>query len=288
MHLKIHNYEMLNFESQKLIISEKGISKINSDPLWSVLRELQESQDGTITDAALNELIIKNELPNPTTRNFLNTAIKIQNHLKNPYFEEVLIIHNLKNATPLSKILSEEVTRKCKIIPISKLNIERLKNKRIFLHFFCEQYDYHTLHNNFFEISEKLPQAALCVSYFTADSFCVSQPFIPETGSPCHFCAIDRISSYEDYTSSNNSWTKLLRFCKKNSIVTPAKELSLLQRSLAYGLLVQRINFYTTQHMSRRYQDSVFSSATINLHTGEITEEIVPHWFLCTCLRDKK
>ncbi|MBX8486540.1 McbB family protein [Pseudomonas cichorii] len=288
MLLKIFNYEMLNFENQKLIISEKGISKINSDPLWSVLRELQESQERTITEATLDELINKNNLPHPDTRNFLNTALNIQNHLKNPYIEEVLIIHNLSSATSLEKILSEEVTRKCTIIPISKLNTERLKNKRAFVHFFCEPYDYHALHDKFFEIAEKSPQAALCVSYFTADSFCVSQPFIPETGSPCHFCAIDRISSYEDYTSSNNSWTKLLRFCKKNNIPAPSKEPSLLQRSLAYGLLAQRINFYTTQHMGRRHQDSVFSSVNINLHNGKITEETVPHWFLCKCLRDKK
>ena len=150
------------------------------------------------------------------------------------------------------------------------------------------EYNYTKIKDLYFKLAALSPQSAISVAYFTGTNFCISQPYIHEIGNPCHFCTIDRLSSYESTTESKNAWSKLLSFCRLKELAIPSKKLTLLQKNLALGLLIQQIKLYTEDDSNLKYQDSALQSASIDLTNGSISEDSAPHWFLCRCLRGEK
>lgn len=284
MIIRIHNYELLNFENTRIILSERGISNIKSSKLWTALQEIKELSDIAITEDQLDKIIQNQHLPKEETKTFLEGILKINNRVQPDYFEQALIIVD-KSTNSAYTLLSSELAISHKLIFITDFDEHRIKDKKYFIHFHCEEYNYELLQEKYFKAAIAAPQSALSVSYFTKKTFVVSQAYIPEIGSPCHFCGIDRIINYEQNSSSNNNWSKLLNFCKTRKVPIPKVKTTLLQESLAIGLLAQKINFYTKSNDQRRHQDSVFSSSIMKLHNGSVTEEQIPHWPIRQCLR---
>lgn len=60
MNIIIPSYEILNFETESLVVSDVGISKIHSQPLLNVLRKLKLSN--VMTKIELDELLAENGL----------------------------------------------------------------------------------------------------------------------------------------------------------------------------------------------------------------------------------
>lgn len=283
--IRIYNYEMLNFNSEKIIISEKGISKINSPLLWNALLDLKSIIGNDIHDEHLDKLIEKHDLPTNDTKSFLKTIVRFNTRTVDKYYDETFIIHDSDDARHMMKTIANEFEKKPTFIRFNELTIEKIKHEKNFFHFYCENYDYSNLKSTYFKLAEALPMSAFSVSHFTTHSFSFSQPYIPEIGNPCHFCEVDRACHYEEINAGSNSWIKLLQFGKERNISIPEKKPSSLHKALAFGLLNQRINLYTNNRGGCRYQDSIFSAAKINLNDGRITEENIPHWYLCRCLR---
>jgi McbB family protein len=149
----------------------------------------------------------------------------------------------------------------------------------------CNRYDYHSLKASYFKIANNAANTAIMVAHYMPEHYYVSQPYVPEIGNACHFCQMDRLLYYEENKKSKNNWSQLLRFSHQKNAGIPDRRHTQLQRSLAVGLLTARINLFTSHTSAKRHQDSALSSASINLSTGKIDEEIVPHWTLCQCLR---
>ena len=284
--IRIYNYELLNFNNEKIIISEKGISKINSSSLWNTLLDLQSIVENDIQDEHLDQLIEKHDLPIDETKSFLQSIVRFNVRTVENYYDEVFIIHDMNDVGQMKKTIGDEFERKPTFIHFNEFAIDKVKQERNFIHFHCENYNYSNLKSTYFRLAGALPMSAFSVSHFTNNSFNFSQPYLPEISNPCHFCEVDRACHYEEVNAGSNNWIKLLQFGKERKISVRVKNPSALHKALALGLLSQRIKLYTNNRGGSRYQDSIFSAAKINLNDGRITEENIPHWYLCRCLRD--
>lgn len=289
MNLKISDYEMLNFADARLVLSEKGVTTINSSQMWTVLKEIKEAMaDGELykDELELDRLILGQDLPTVETKNFLNKIINLGKIERNPYYDDVWVVHDTTSDHAIN-MLSSEIATSHKLFKLDELDVNALTGKKVFIQLHFEKYNYETLHRLYFKIAAISTGSAISVSYFRGKYFSVSPPYIPEVGSPCHFCEIDRVANLESEIRTRHTWSGALRFCRKNGAAVPSPQLSLLRQCFCIGLLANRINVYTSRNFGRRHQDSAFCLATVNLNTGFISEEKIPHWPLCACLGER-
>jgi len=284
MNLNIHNYEILNFTTDHIVISKKGISKIRSASLLGVIRKLHNKNN--ITKEELNVLFTDHGLDCDDAYSTLDKILTIKVESDNRYFDEVIVAHDWERTDDLNHMLRTELSGPLSICALQDLNkhISADKNKLIFL--MCHQYDYQKLKNLYFDITRSYPGNAISVCYSKGDVYILGQPHIPEIGNPCHFCVIDRLLSNEKYKKSNNTWSNLLNFCQEKSKSVPSAEVSLLHRMFIIGALIKKIKLLTGNSQKKRYQDNVLTETTVSLTDGSSGESSISHWCMCDCLRN--
>lgn len=281
MKLSLYNYELLNFDGANAIISEKGIARIDSPAMFKLLTDLKSVEH--ISRTELDTLCSNHNLDPTNAYEFLRTAIRIEGEKDIHHFNSTLIAHDWGETSNLEKILSDEVEN-LKVCDLNSLASSTLNGNRRYVIILCSHYNYTTIKKLYFNIANLWPTSAISVCYGNADLFYLSQPYIPSIGNPCHFCTTDKLISNEMHSSSSNTWTKLLDFCKGQDVALPSAKLTLLQKSLILGAIARAIRLVSGTTMTRKYQDNILQATTINISNGHITQASATHWHSCDCL----
>jgi McbB family protein len=281
MKLSLYNYELLNFAGANAIISEKGIARIDSPAMFKLLKELKTVEH--ISKAELDALSSSHNLDPTDAYDFLKTAIRIEGEKDIHHFNSILIAHDWGETSNLEKILSGEIEN-LKVCDLQNFAPSSLNGQGHYVIILCSRYNYTAIKNLYFNIAKQWPTSAISVCYGNADLFYLSQPYIQSIGNPCHFCTVDKLISNEMHSSSNNTWTKLLDFCKAQSIDLPSAKLTLLQKSLLLGAIARAIRLVSGTSITRKYQDNILQGTTINISNGQITQVSATHWHSCDCL----
>lgn len=285
MNLTIHEYELSYFPNEEIIISKKGIMKINSPKLLKLLERLKKTKRTVIKKQILDNMLKRLDLDPHETFNYLENIAVVTKIEGDIYFENIIIAHDWHDATEIESVMISEIKSPFEIHKISRLLVTLSNKNRCFINIVCTQYNYAELKSLYFSIAAASPRSAICISYFSESHFCISQPYIPVVGNPCHFCNIDRAIDYENRRSSYSNWWKLLSFFKDRNTSMPRKKLTLLQRNFALGAVAKKINLHTQRRGENfRHQDSALMSMSIDLNNGLIREESIPHWLMCDCL----
>lgn len=221
----------------------------------------------------------------PSRRNilFFRTNTHIPKKELTSYFAQIVIAHDWDDE--FEKTLTDELPSPIRTHKINKKLMNEISSPETFILIIPKDPHHHELKEIYYSIALKHPKSALCVAMRIADFFYVSQPYLPELGTPCHFCNIDKISHTERVRPSTNSWFSLLNFCHDHDLAAPKQTYTRLQRSLAIGLILERLKLWTYPGYGHRTQDRITSAAYINLVNGQTTEEQVAHWAMCECLR---
>lgn len=287
MNIKICNYEILNFDNFNLVMSEKGLSTITSSPILEALTELEQYREVEIPATKLHEVLAARRINTPDVLTFLKKCLTIIERPKQKPYEKIVIIHDTDYEQQSLNLLKSELVGNATFCSLSRLEISDFKDKTNLIIFLTHDYNYAALKSMYFKIANTAPKSGILIAHYTPDHYCVSQPYFQEIGNPCHFCHIDRLLNYEEKQHSQNNWSQLLKFSSEHGCRIPNKKKSQLQKALAMGMLASRIKLYSGLSPSRRHQDTVLASASINLINGRINEEVIPHWVLCKCQRGK-
>jgi McbB family protein len=285
MIIKINSFEISRLDPGDIVISEKGITRIKSGEILDLLLILKTVVD---TDLKLSWVVkhIRNfGLPEEDTLKFLEAILSITKQPKRLPYEKIILVHDESADDDTLSILSSEISLPHLLINIRDYSTDLVSDRICLIVFMATHYNYEQQHSMFFSTAKKSPKSGIIISHYTPNSYRVSQPYFPEIGNSCHFCCTDRLLSYQTKEAGKNSWSQLLLFSKKTGANIPASSLSLLNRSMAMGILADRINLLTCHSLRKRHQDSVLSSASIIFRNGSIIEEVVPHWHLCRCIR---
>lgn len=281
MNITIPNYEILNFETESLVISEAGISKVHSQSLLQALRQIQLSS--VMTREELDEVFCENGLNACDAFKFLEKIIPLIAN-EEMYFEKTIIVHDWKGRTNFEDLFRQELSAALEIRNFSSDTVSSLSGGKYFIVLICYAYDYSSVKKLHFDMSKASPQSAITVCWPMGGFFCIGQPYIAEIGNPCHFCNVDRLVHSASIVSVKNEWARVLNFCKGKHASVPSKELSFYQELIVVGAIIRKIKFFTEPGTTRKYQDDVLYVSYLQLSDGQLYEEPASHWYMCDCL----
>jgi McbB family protein len=282
MNIIIPSYEILNFETESLVVSDVGISKIHSQPLLNVLRKLKLSN--VMTKIELDELLAENGLIQSDAFDFLERIIPFK-CIDEIYFEKTIVVHEWKGQVDIEALFGEELSGCLEFKSFSSELVEAVRPFKCFIVLLCHSYNYESIRSLYFKLAHASPKSAISVCWQMGSVFCIGQPYIQEIGNPCHFCAVDRLINNESIAPAKNSWSSVLAFCKSRRVGVPAKALSLYQEMIVIGAVIRKIKFFTEHNDGCKYQDDVLYSSYLQLKDGQLFEESNSHWYMCDCLR---
>lgn len=285
MNIIIPNYEILNFETESLLVSDIGISKIHSQPLSKALRKLKLSK--VMTKVELDEVLAESGLNQSDAFAFLERVIPLRS-VEEIYFEKTIVIHDWGGQVDIESLFRGELSTSLEFRSFSSESVEAVRNLRCFIVLLCYVYDYDRVKSLYFDLVRASPKSAISVCWQMGSVFCIGQPYIPEIGNPCHFCSVDRFIPNQLVKTSRNDWASILAFCKNKHVGVPTKALSLYQEMIVVGAVIKKIKFFTEYNDGHKYQDDVLHSSHLRLMDGHISEEPNSHWYMCDCLRARE
>lgn len=285
MNIIIPNYEILNFETESLVVSDLGISRIHSQSLLKALRKLKLSN--VMSREELDEILTENGLDQNNAFEFLEGVIPFKS-VDEIYFEKTIVVHDWKGLVDLEGLFRQGVSGHLEFKSFSSDLEGSVKGLRCFIILLCHSYDYERVKKLYFELAGASPKSAISVCWRMGGVFCIGQPYIAQVGNPCHFCTVDRLTNNESIMPAKSSWASVLAFCRQKHVRIPAKSLSLYQEMIAIGAVIRMLKFFTECSEGCKYQDNVLYGAYLQLADGRIFEEPNSHWYMCDCLRGDK
>lgn len=285
MNLNIQSYEILNFPSGDLLVSRRGVTKVNSRSLLAALRKLQNYT--SISKVELDCMLSEHDLNPIAAFEFLEKTISIKEATGCLYFEKTFVLHDWDEGHTLEQLLKSEITTPLEVSEDIESLLNGVANKKYNIVILCKSYDYDHIKKLYFNLASVAPESAISIGYRTGGSFCISQPYLPSLGNPCHFCNVDRMLNYESYNASENHWSKVLNFCKDKHIAVPINSLSVLQRSLVVGALIKKIKLLTSPDAEHRYQDNILQETHVDFKGAFVRDVSVSHWHMCDCLSQR-
>lgn len=154
MNIIIPNYEILNFDVGSLIVSDTGVSKVHSQPMLEVLRELKLSR--VMTKLEFDELLAKNGLDNSGAFEFLERIIPVRS-VESIYFERTVIFHSWEGRIDIEGLLRDELPGHVEFNLISDSAVESVKGLRCFIVLLCDPYDYKGVKELYFDLARASP-----------------------------------------------------------------------------------------------------------------------------------
>lgn len=285
MRIKIQNYEILNFENYSLIGSEKGISRVKSKKLIAALEELKPICEKTIDSETLESILAKYNFEEPVSEH-LQHHLKIQYDVPPPYFDSVYILHGWKELKQHTiSLLDSEIPLSLTHLPLHLNALKNVAHERSLIILLPGSHNISELKHIYFEASNTLPRSFIICGHFSPATFTVTQPYSADLGNPCLFCSLSRAIHFETQADGSCAWSAMLNFCTSNSADFQNPKLSMLQHSMAVGLISKKINLFLSNINHKLFQDNILTNSTVNLNNGTVAEEILPHWHMCDCLR---
>ncbi|MHC8309057.1 McbB family protein [Pseudomonas sp. GT1P32] len=283
MKLSIQNYNLLNFDCDHIVISQKGVSRINSPSLLEVIRRLNNRS--SITDIELSGLFSEHNLDQEDAYKSLEGIIDIKTEKDAFYFKKIIIAHDWDDTAQFESFVLDELPSSTSLCKISELEQRITGDACNYIILACNNYEYNDLKKTYFQITSNHPENAISICYSNGDNYVIGQPYFPKIGSPCHFCSIDRLINHETYKPSKNTWSGLLSFCKNKHIPIPTPRHSLYQKCLIIGAIIQKIKLITGSNGICRFQDNILQETNLSLSNGHISESLISHWCMCDCLK---
>lgn len=282
MDLYISDFQIIKLLDQSIVVSEKGVALIHSPQLLQALYKLRALTSAPQAKTDIYTILEEYGLDANEAFEFLERVLKLRKTTLNLYFKQIIIAHDW--SSDLEKILTAELPITFETHPINEQLIENIATPHAFLMIITKHYNHQKLKTIYFEIANTFPQSAICMALRVGDYFYVSQPYLSEAGTPCHFCNFDKTAYTEQVRPTPGNWSRLLNFCTDNNLPIPEQPLTPLQTALATGLLLETIKQWVCADYGRRTQDCMMLASYIHLSSGQITEEHVSHWSMCDCL----
>ncbi|WP_449431833.1 McbB family protein [Pseudomonas putida] len=285
--LKICNYEILNFESDPLIYSSHGITKITDTHLAQALRKINERNKNEASIEFIQETLSREGLCVESAIEFLKSIAVLAHDTPQPYLQRTIVFCDWQ-LTPNMPNISD--TLNPMKIEIRDLDYTYLPEHKIptFFILLTRALDHKKLRTTYRKIVENNSASAISIGIISGNYFHLTEPFIPAIKNPCAFCTIDRIIHYETIKPSHHRWSRLLVFCQKRDLPLPTIEVEALHNALIFGTVLKAAKRLTTPHTVKTTQDKTLQSLTVNLETGYIKEEPSVHWWMCDCLEISK
>ncbi|MBC3488458.1 McbB family protein [Pseudomonas sp. SWRI50] len=284
--LRIYNYEILNFDTEPMVFSATGFTKITEPNITNALKRIEKIRSKYIHYDALQQLLRDENLHPDTAIQFLKSLLIISEKAETPHIKNTIIYHDLNISDNLRLHLEKTNERNIQLKDLPTNDLPHSDSPTLYV-LACLKLCPQSLRNTYTELLKQNPECAISVGFVSGNHFHLTEPHIPAIGNPCAYCTLDRIAHYESKRTSQHYWSKILTFCCANNLDLPRTETDEFQNTLILGAIISFANKLTQAPKSKITQDQTLLSRTLNLDNGTYTEDCSIHWPLCQCLGDK-
>lgn len=283
--IRVHNYEILHFDSNPLIHSNSGVTKITNKGMARALQALEKYRETDITIRTIKDIFIKENIQIKHAIRFLQTIAILGNAQANPYFQSVRIFCEWPISHQITHHIEKASRGKIEIMPTGFIeHIPKATDAPTLFIAALSQLTPCRLRAQYYEFLKMHPSCGISVGFISGNHYHITEPYIATIKNPCAFCTIDRIIHYENLRKSQHPWSRLVAFCDSTGIPLPTREIDELQKALILGAIIKLGTRFMNNQKIRYTQDRVLRATTINLDNGYITEDPSVHWPLCKCL----
>ncbi|MHC6224737.1 McbB family protein [Pseudomonas sp. X10] len=281
--LKICNYEILNFETEPLVYSAKGITKITNPNLASALHKIIKLKETGVAPSLIEEILKEEGVHAQSALQFLKDIAILSNDIPAPYFSKAVIYCDWQISPNTEYLANRQNPIQIEIRDLDKNYKPQEPSPTLFI-LASLKLDYKETRKKYHALIKNNPTSAISMGFISGGHFHLTEPYIPTIKNPCAFCTIDRIIHYESQRSSHHPWSRVLAFCHNHNLPSPKTEIDEFQNALILGAILKIAKKFTTHQTSKTTQDRVLQSITIELDSGRLVEEPSIHWPLCECL----
>lgn len=283
--IRVHNYEILNFENHPLIYSNSGITKITNKGMANALEAMEKHKGTDIPIKTIKNILIKENIQAEHAIGFLKSISILGNTQAKPYFQRVRIFCEWPISPQTITHIEKSSQGTIEIAPVGFIEHipEATAPPTLFIAA-LSQLNPRRLRDKYNEFLKLYPSCGISIGFISGNHYHITEPHITTIKNPCAFCTIDRIIHYENLRKSQHPWSRLLAYCDATDIPLPAREVDELQKALILGAIIKLGTRFTNNQKIKYTQDMVLRALTINLDNGYITEDPSVHWPLCKCL----
>jgi len=284
--IKLCNYEILYFDNTPAVFSSKGVTKINSTSLLTVLEQYLPFKNTHVSLQEFTQTLKSQHLNTEQSLSFLSSIGITTKAAPEPYLQHAVIASDWLLPASLKTAFIEETATKLEFVPLEEVRHHQALKSTLYV-IICNQIKISDLKEIYFDLCTKNTNHAVSLGFSSPTHFHLTEPFLPEIGNPCAFCTLERMAHYQSFRPSNNPWTKLVSFCSQKGIATPTVPTDLLSKTLILGMVVRSIKPFLDSYCTRTTQDVCLQATTLELNTGFIKRSASIHWPLCDCLGGK-
>lgn len=282
--LRIYNYEIMNFESDPLVFSSAGFTKITEPGIVSALMKIEQTQSKYIKRQDLERILKAENLDPLSAVDFLKSLLILEEGVKQPYFEHVIIYHDMEVPSPLIDFYAQKNISTVRVREIGHFELPDIHTPTLFV-FACLKIQPDAIRRAYKSVAKNNPGHGVTLGFIINRHFHLTEIHVPVLGNPCAFCTLDRIAYYESKRLSQHAWSKAWAFCSKNRIDLPKATIDDFQLALILGGIDSFTSKLTKAPRFKHTQDQTLLSRTIDLETGAMMEDTSIHWPFCECLR---
>ncbi|MFJ4348865.1 McbB family protein [Pseudomonas sp. NPDC089401] len=280
--LRVHNYEILNFESDPVLFTSVGFTRLVDPKITRALARIEGMNAQYLSEKELETVLLTEDLQPTSATHFLKSLSVIGEAACLPHFKSATIFTDLPLPNSLKKHMEEQRYGRLKILPLP-VEAPFAASPALYI-FACMTLRPHTIKFLYHDTLKKNPSCAVSIGFVSGNSFHLTEAYLPEIGNPCAFCTLDRISYYENLRGSHHNWSNIWAFCNSNNMDMPTAPLNEYQATLIMGSIAEYADKLTRAPKFRVTQDRNLTSRTLNLQNGALTEDSSIHWPLCECI----
>lgn len=281
--IRIYNYEILNFDTDPVVFSNAGFTKINDQNILRALQRIENAQSKILERDTLEKILEDEKLQITSAIDFLKSIHVIGETLDAPHFKNTHIYSDLEIPQDLKSYLEKKSNGKLKILDIPSVKVSKFPTPTLCI-FACLRLTPKSIKKTYTELLNQNPECGASIGFISGNYFHLTEIHIPSLGNPCAFCTLDRISHYETARSSFHHWSKIWTFCRSRNIDLPKTPIDEFQTILILGSIISFTKKLTQPPKNKVTQDRALLSRTLNLEDGTLTEESNVHWPFCECL----
>jgi McbB family protein len=139
---------------------------------------------------------------------------------------------------------------------------------------------------NIYRELRKVDGISLVTAYFSGQKFYVDSPYIPESGTPCHFCHAQWELRISKQGKKHNSMFHLLKQFENHGLDrVPIGSVYLSQMPIALSFLASRLSLYLDTGTPQKlvHFENLLNRCSLNLTEFTVAEAVASHWPGCSC-----
>ena len=272
-----------------LLIAPRLHVRITDDTMRRFLQSMENRNVGVVEGREVIDALAKAGVDTEAGLSFLEKAGVIDlvdGEYIEPFERLILITDNVDILQPLQTSLADDGAIATAVISTED-NLSAVDTKNTLVGIFLTHYNPNVIRSIYRQFSDSTGVGFL-QAYFYQNEFRVDGLYMPEAGSPCHFCHYGRLINRDHYSFSKGeySWQAVVDLLDTTTQPIPTSiPLSLTDLYYAMHIFRRRLTLMIGVSMKRVHLDTWFAADVADLITCRMHTEPIAHWHACDCVK---